>query len=200
MRNTDHWVIKKSFKKLSKLYKNIPNCKIRLFIKISADSLTEPEFSDFVIKQYKKYNIAHDAVCLQIAELKALKNISQTADIISALRKYNIKFALDNFGSNISSFSYLKNLPVDYLKIDGNIIKNISRNTTDRSMVAAINQIGNVMSIETIAKNVEDVFTLNQLKDIGIDYAQGFYLSEAKKIDEYAEEITQSTAKHSALH
>ena len=200
MRNTDHWVIKKSFKKLSKLYKNIPNCKIRLFIKISADSLTDPEFSEFVIKQYKKYNIAHDAVCLQISELKALNNISQTADIISALRKYNIKFALDNFGSNISSFSYLKSLPVDYLKIDGNIIKNISRNTTDRSMVAAINQIGSVMNIETIAKNVEDVFTLNQLKDIGIDYAQGFYLSEAKKIDEYAEEITQSKAKHSALH
>ncbi len=157
MRNTDYWVIKKSFKKLSKLYKNIPNCKIRLFIKISADSLTDPEFSEFVIKHYKKYNITHDAVCLQISELKALKNISQTADIISALRKYNIKFALDNFGSNISSFSYLKNLPVDYLKIDGNIIKNISRNTTDRSMVAAINQIGNVMNIETIAKNVDDV-------------------------------------------
>ena len=100
----------------------------------------------------------------------------------------------------LHSFSYLKSLPVDYLKIDGNIIKNISRNTTDRSMVAAINQIGNVMNIETIAKNVEDVFTLNQLKDIGIDYAQGFYLSEAKKIDEYADEITQSKAKHSAMH
>ena len=200
IKNIDHWVIKKSFKKLSKLYKNIPDCKVRLFIKISADSLTDPEFSEFVIKQYKKYNIAHDAVCLQIAELKALNNISQTADIISALRKYNIKFALDNFGSNISSFSYLKNLSVDYLKIDGNIIKNISRHTTDRSMVAAINQIGNVMNIETIAKNVEDVFTLNQLKDIGIDYAQGIYLSEAKKIDDYAEEIIQSKTKHSALH
>lgn len=200
MKNIDHWVIKKSFKKLSKLYKNIPDCKIRLFIKISADSLTDPEFSEFVIKQYKKYNIAHDAVCLQIAELKALNNISQTADIISTLRKYNIKFALDNFGSNISSFSYLKNLPVDYLKIDGNIIKNISRHTTDRSMVAAINQIGNVMNIETIAKNVEDVFTLNQLKDIGIDYAQGSYLSEAKKFDRYNEEIKQSNTKHSALH
>ncbi len=200
MKNVDRWVIKKTFKQLSKLYETIPNCNVQLFIKISENSLTNQTFSDFVIKQYKKHNIAHDAVCLEISEALAVKNINQTADIISALRKHNIKFALDNFGSGISSFSYLKNLPVDYLKIDGNIIKNISHNTTDKAMVAAINQIGKVMNIETIAKHVENVFTLNQLKDIGIDYAQGFYLGKPKQINECIEELKESTLQHSVKH
>jgi len=200
MKNVDRWVIKKTFKQLSKLYETIPNCNVQLFIKISENSLTNQTFSDFIIKQYKKHNIAHDAVCLEISEALAVKNINQTADIISALRKHNIKFALDNFGSGISSFSYLKNLPVDYLKIDGNIIKNISHNTTDKAMVAAINQIGKVMNIETIAKHVENVFTLNQLKDIGIDYAQGFYLGKPKQINECIEELKESTLQHSVKH
>jgi len=200
MKNVDRWVIKKTFKQLSKLYETIPNCNVRLFIKISENSLTNQTFSDFIIKQYKKHNITHDAVCLEISEALAVKNINQAADIISALRKHNIKFALDNFGSGISSFSYLKNLPVDYLKIDGNIIKNISHNTTDKAMVAAINQIGKVMNIETIAKHVENVFTLNQLKDIGIDYAQGFYLGKPKQINECIEELKESTLQHSVKH
>ena len=200
MKDIDRWVIKKAFKKLSKLYKTIPDCKIRFFIKISANSLTNHEFCDFVIKQYKNNNIAHDAVCLEISEIKAVRNINQAADVISTLRKYNIKFALDDFGSGISSFSYLKNLPVDYLKIDGSIIKNISRNTADKAMVAAINQIGKVMHIETIATHVENVFTLNQIKDIGIDYAQGFYLGEPKQINECVEKLKESTPKHSIKH
>lgn len=198
MKDVDYWVIEKTFKQLAELYKNIPNCNLCLFINISANSLTNSQFTDFVIQQYKKYNIAHDSVCLEISEIKATKNINQTADVISALRKYNIKFALDDFGTGISSFSYLKNLPVDYLKIDGNIIKNISKNTADKAMVAAINQIGKVMNIEIIAKHVENVFTLNQLKEIGIDYAQGFYIDEPKLINEQIEEIEISLQQHSA--
>jgi diguanylate cyclase (GGDEF)-like protein len=192
MKEVDCWVIEQSFRYLSSLYKSIPGCDIRLFINLSANALTSGEFSDFIIHQYKKYNIAHDAVCLEIAEADAVKNINKAAEIISALRKYNIRFALDNFGSGISSFPHLKNLPVDYLKIDGDIIRNISHNTTDRAMVAAINQIGKVMNIKIIAKHVENIFTLNQLKDIGIDFAQGFYLDEPKQISEHVEIIQNS--------
>ena len=199
MKDVDYWVIEQTFQQLSKLYKNIDHCDTCLFINISANSLTNTSFTDFVIEQYKKYNISPDAVCLEISETKAIENINQTADIISALRKYNIKFALDDFGAGISSFSYLRNLPVDYLKIDGNIIKNISHNTADKAMVAAINQIGKVMNIEIIAKHVENVFTLNQLKDIGIDYAQGFYLSKPKHISEGVNELKESMRRHSVL-
>jgi len=198
MKDVDYWVIEKTFQHLSRLYKDIPNCDICLFINISANSLTNSQFTNFVIQQYKKYNIAHDSVCLEISEIKATKNINQTADVITALRKYNIRFALDDFGTGISSFSYLKNLPVDYLKIDGNIIKNISKNTADKAMVAAINQIGKVMNIEIIAKHVENVFTLNQLKEIGIDYAQGFYIDEPKLFNECIDEIKKSPQRYSA--
>jgi diguanylate cyclase (GGDEF)-like protein len=200
MKDVDYWVIEQSFKHLSELYKNIADCDISLFINISVNSLTNNQFSEFVIQQYKKYNIAPGAVCLEMSEDNAIKNINQTADVISALRKYNIKFALDDFGTGISSFSYLKNLQVDYLKIDGNIIKNISHNTADRAMVAAINQIGKVMNIETIAKHVENIFTLNQLKEIGIDYAQGFYLGKPKPVNEQIEKIKESLQQHSIRH
>lgn len=200
MKDVDYWVIENTFKQLSILYKKVPHCEIRLFINISANSLTNTQFSDFVIQQYKKYNIAPDAVCLEISESKAIKNITQTANIITQLRKYNIKFALDDFGAGISSFSYLKDLPVDYLKIDGDIIKNISQNTTDKAMVAAINQIGKVMNIEVIAKHVENAFTYKQLKTLGIEYAQGFYLNKPKPLAENIEELKTSASSDSARH
>lgn len=103
--------------------------------------------------------------------------------LIYQLRKQNIKFAIDDFGTGCTSFSYLKDLPVDYLKINGDIIKNMSSNTTDKAMVAAINQIGKIMGIETIAEHVEDIDTLNQLKEIGIDYAQGYYPGKPKPVE-----------------
>jgi len=200
MKDVDYWVIEQTFKQLSRLYKSIKHCDVCLFINISVNSLTNSQFSEFVIQQYKKYNISPDAVCLEMSENNAIKNINQTADMISALRKYNIRFAIDDFGTGISSFSYLKNLPVDFLKIDGSIIKNISHNTADRAMVAAINQIGKVMNIQTIAKHVENVFTLNQLKEIGIDYAQGYYLGKPKPVNEQIEEIKESVKQHSIRH
>lgn len=200
MKDVDKWVIEQTFKRLSELYKTVPDCNVLLFINISANSLTSQTFSDFVIQQYKKYNIVHDAVCFEITEMKAVKNINHAADVISALRKYNIKFALDDFGAGISSFTYLKNLPVDYLKIDGSIIKNISKNTADKAMVAAIGQVGKVMNIEVIAKHVENVFTLNQLKEIGIDYAQGFYLDKPQEINKRLDKLKKSLLKHSVRH
>jgi diguanylate cyclase (GGDEF)-like protein len=200
MKDVDCWVIKQTFKQLSALYKKATDCDVCLSINISANSLTNNQFSDFVIKQYKKYNIPHDAICLEISEANAIKNINQTVELISELRKYNIKFALDDFGEGISSFSTLRDLRVDFIKIDGNIIKNISHNTADKAMVAAINQIGKVMNIETIAKHVENAFTLNQLKEIGIDYAQGFYLDKPKHINKKIEDLRRSMQQRSAMH
>jgi len=200
MKNVDRWVIKQAFKQLANLYKNAADCNVCLFINISANSLTNNQFADFVIQQYKKYNISPGAVCLEISEARAIKNIKQTADVISALQKYNIKFALDDFGADTCSFSSLKNLAVDYLKIDSNIVKNSSHNTADKAMVAAINQMGKVMNIETIAKHVENVFTLNQLKEMGVDYAQGFYLHKPEYIDKQVEEIIKSMQLDSVKH
>lgn len=195
MKDVDRWVIEHTFKQLADLYKKQPDSGVCLFINVSSNSLNDDDFAEFVIRQHQKHNIAHDAICLEISESQALENINQVATIISALRKHNIRFALDDFGSGLSSFSYLKKLPVDYLKIDGGIIKNISHNITDKAMVAAIQQIGRVMNIETIAKHVENAFTYNQLKDSGIDFAQGFYLDEPKDITEQIENIENQQKK-----
>jgi len=192
MKDVDLWVIEQAFMHLSNLYKSNPDCNIQLFINISANSLTNQKFAEFVIQQYQRYGIAHGAICLEISEIHAVKNINQTADVIATLQRHGIKFSLDDFGTGLSSFSYLKNLPVEYLKIDGNIIKQLTQNTADKAMVAAINQIGKVMNIKTIAKHVENAFTLNQLKEIGIDYAQGFYIDRPKHIRTLTKEITDS--------
>jgi EAL domain-containing protein (putative c-di-GMP-specific phosphodiesterase class I) len=200
MKDVDHWVIEETFKHLSALYKTVPHCDVQLFINISANSLTNNEFTDFIIQQYKQYNIAHAAICLEISEIQAVKNLTLTSCMISELRKHNIKFALDDFATSTASFSYIKNLQVDYLKIDGNIIKNMPHYNVDKAMVAAISQIGKVMNIETIAKHVENVFTLNQLKEIGIDYAQGFYLDKPIDINTRIEEIKKSEPQRSVKY
>jgi diguanylate cyclase (GGDEF)-like protein len=198
MKDVDYWVIEKTFAHLAHLHKEIIDCDIRFFINISANSLTNNRFSDHVIELIRKYKITPDTVCLEISEYKAVKNINQTAEIVNTLRRHNIKFALDDFGSGVPSFSYLKNLPVDYLKINGNIIKNMSHSTADKAMIAAINQIGEVMNINIIAKHVENVFTLNQLKEIGITYAQGFYIDKPTDIDSRLHEIKDLSRKQNS--
>ena len=191
MKDVDRFVIEQSFEHLSELYQDIEDCNVRLFINISSNSLNDPEFADYIIKQYKKYNIHNNAICLEISETKAVKNMSQTTALINKLHRHRISFALDDFGSGIPSFSYLRDLPIDYLKIHGDIITSISNNSADRAMVAAIQKVGAVMNIKTVAKHVEDVFTLNQLRETGIDYAQGFYLDRPRAMEKRIEKIQQ---------
>ncbi|NOQ89831.1 MAG: EAL domain-containing protein [Gammaproteobacteria bacterium] len=200
MKDVDVWVITKALEQLSNYYKKNPDNDIQLFINVSANSLSDHGFTDFVIQQIRENNISPNSVCLEVSEKNAIKNIDQTINIISELRKHNVKFSLDNFGSSMSSFSYLKNINVNYLKIDGNIVKNMSHSTADKAMIAAINQIGKVMNIETIANHVEDAFTLNQLREMGIDYAQGFHLDKPRLITEQIESLRESIQKGSAKH
>ena len=195
MKGVDYWVIEKAFEHIAELYRQADDCDVRLFINISANSLTNAAFVEFVTRLYKQYHIADNAICFEISEIKAIKNINHAFDIIKSLKELTIKFAVDDFGAGLSSFSYLRNLPVDYIKIDGELVKNISHSTADKAMVAAINQLAKVMNIKTIAEHVENIFTMNQLKDMGIDYAQGFYLDKPEHIDKRIQKITQ-TKKH----
>lgn len=200
MKDVDAWVITNALEQLSKYYTNNPEKDIQLFINISANSLSDQDFTDLIVQLIRKNNISPNSICLEISESNAIKNIDQTTNIITELRKHNVKFSLDNFGNSMSSFSYLKNLNVSYLKIDGNIVKNMSHSTTDKAMIAAINQIGKVMNIKTIANHVEDAFTLNQLKEMGIDYAQGFYLDKPRPIAEQIDSLRKSIQEDSVKY
>jgi len=143
-------------------------------INISGASLSDDGFLDFVQDQFVRNGVPHAAVCFEITETTAVTSLSKAIDFMSALRGCGCRFALDDFGVGVSSFTYLKHLPVDYLKIDGAFVKDLLHDPVDRAMVEAINRIGHLMGKLTIAESVENGGVMEALRDIGVDYAQGF--------------------------
>lgn len=170
MTEIDRWVVKNTFK-----FMNANNFKSQIIsINLSAQSLCDKNFSNFVITALNENMINPGSVCFEITETAAISNLSQAKLFIHTLREIGCKFSLDDFGSGLSSFGYLKNLKVDYLKIDGAFVKNIIEDKIDLAMVNAINQVGHTMGIKTIAEYVENREIENLLKSLDIDYAQGF--------------------------
>ena len=145
-------------------------------INLSGSSINDDQFIDFLHEQFAAYQIPPQVVCFEITETLAIANLSKAACLIKKLKELGCRFALDDFGSGMSSFAYLKNLPVDFVKIDGNFVKNILDSPIDLAMVEAINRIGHVMGIKSIAEYVENEIIWEKLKELGIDYAQGYYL------------------------
>jgi diguanylate cyclase (GGDEF)-like protein len=149
----------------------------RWAINLSGASLSEDYFLEFVCNQFKLTGMPHSAICFEITETAAIANFDKAAVLMRELKGLGCGFSLDDFGSGMSSFGYLKHLPVDHLKIDGAFVRNIADDRIDRAMVEAINKVGHVMGISTIAECVEMPETLAILREIGVDYAQGFAIS-----------------------
>ncbi|MFT5134866.1 MAG: EAL domain-containing protein (putative c-di-GMP-specific phosphodiesterase class I), partial [Gammaproteobacteria bacterium] len=145
-------------------------------INLSGHSMTKPEILDFIISRLDKSGIEAHKICFEITETAAISNLNAATNFISTLKGLGCQFALDDFGSGLSSFAYLKNLPVDYLKIDGMFIKNIVDDPIDRAMVKSINEIGHVMGMQTIAEFVENDEIKGMLREIGVNYAQGYVI------------------------
>ena len=138
---------------------------------------------EFIIAQQKKYGIRGDCICFEITETAAISNLYTADRIIAELKQYGFQFALDDFGSGLSSFGYLKKLPVDYLKIDGMFVKDIVGNPIDHAMVKSINDIGHVMGMKTIAEFVENDEIKAMLSELHVDYAQGYGVGIPKLFD-----------------
>ncbi len=147
-------------------------------INLSGDSINEEKFIEFIQEQFSIHQIPPEIICFEITETVAIANLSKAASLIWKLKELGCEFALDDFGSGMSSFAYLKNLPVDYIKIDGNFIKNVADNPIDIVMVEAITKIAHVMGIKTIAEYVESQRIMDKLKELGVDYAQGYFLGK----------------------
>lgn len=162
-------------------------------INLSAQSLCEDSFLEFVLSELQESGVAPERVCFEVTETAAIANLNRAMQFITELKNKGCRFALDDFGSGLSSFSYLKNLPVDYLKIDGIFVKDIDTNPIDRAMVEAINQIGHLMGIKTVAEFVTTASVMKEVQAIGVDFGQGYHIAKPEPVATMAKSVTQTT-------
>jgi len=175
MNKIDMWVVEKAFKSIKK--------DTHYSINLSGQTMSTPDFADFAISLEKKYSISPEQITFEITETMAIKFLKNTRHLMEILRKRGYNFSLDDFGTGLSSYEYLKTMPVSYLKIDGFFTKEIVKDEISRVMVKSINEIGHVMGIKTIAEFVENEEILEQLKEIGVDYAQGYFVHTPEPLD-----------------
>jgi diguanylate cyclase (GGDEF)-like protein/PAS domain S-box-containing protein len=196
MSTLDRWVVHEALTELADR-NDEGEARYTLAINLSGTSLSEDRFLEFVIDELKKQNLPDGAICFEITETAAISNLSRVVHFMQTLKKLGCKFSLDDFGSGLSSFTYLKNLPVDYIKIDGQFIRNVAEDTVDESMVRAISSVGHAMGIETIAERVETKQVLDKLGALGIEFAQGYYIARPASVasfEPWGEKTGQLTA------
>lgn len=192
MPNIDRWVIKNAFIAYRKLLDaNREHCQFIFSINLSGTSLSDISLLGFIQEQFVKYSVPPSAICFEITETAAIVNLKNTILLFSALQKMGCTFALDDFGSGMSSFMYLKNFDVDYLKIDGSFVKEMHINRTDHAMVRSIHNVAESMGIKTVAEFVENDAILKQLEIIGVHYGQGLHLGEPIKLKDLIEEYAK---------
>jgi diguanylate cyclase (GGDEF)-like protein/PAS domain S-box-containing protein len=179
----DRWVVQNALTLLANnpdFLKHINFCAINL----SGQSLTNPDILEFIIEKFNTSEVDGEKICFEITETAAISNLNSAMTFISTLKDLGCRFALDDFGSGLSSFAYLKNLPVDYLKIDGMFVKDIVDDPIDHAMVKSINEIGQVMGMKTIAEFVENDEIKGMLREIGVNFAQGYGIDKPQAFHE----------------
>ena len=179
----DRWVFKTCIKILEENTQLLNNVNT-LSVNISGASLCEPSYLKYVNSIFEQYEVAPEKICFEITETVAVSNLSEANNFISRLRDLGCKFALDDFGTGFSSFENLKYLTVDYVKIDGIFIRDLQTNKIDYEMVHSLHKIAKLMNIKTIAEYVESDETLSTLKEIGVDYVQGYAISKPLTLDQ----------------
>lgn len=178
----DRWVVRQACTRLAHRRGDASREPYLLAINISATTLNDEQFLDYVLAELARADLSHGALCFEFTEAAAMSSFAATSHFVRELRARGCRFSLDDFGSGLSSFIFLKNLPVDFLKLDGQFLHNVTRDPIDRSMVEAIAQIGESMNIRTIAERVDSADVLARLADIGIQYAQGHYISAPQPV------------------
>jgi diguanylate cyclase (GGDEF)-like protein/PAS domain S-box-containing protein len=184
MPSIDRWVVRHALDHL--VYRSDTGIKpYTVAVNLSGTSLNDERFLEYLIAELSARDLKRGAVCFEITETAAIANLGNVVYFMRELKTRGCHFALDDFGSGLSSFMYLKTLPVDYLKIDGQFIENVTRDPVDRSMVEAISQIGKAMGIQTIAERVESIEVLEELGRLGIGFAQGFHIAEPRSTSDF---------------
>jgi diguanylate cyclase (GGDEF)-like protein/PAS domain S-box-containing protein len=178
MHKVDEWVIRHACKWLL----HPDHHQVHIFINLSGGSLANRHILEIIEEQLDRHPELGSRISLEITETAAIGNLQQALNYMKRLKKHGVTFALDDFGSGLSSFNYLKTLPVDYVKIDGCFVRDLLNNPIDAAMVESICRISNEMGIETIAEFVEDRAVIDWLTAVGVDYAQGYGIEKPKRL------------------
>ncbi|HEX9942658.1 MAG TPA: EAL domain-containing protein [Thermoanaerobaculia bacterium] len=182
MRAIDRWVIHNCIRTLVGQPAPFLDLLQLCAINLSAVSLSDEAFLDFIEGELAASGVPPGKICFEITETAAIENLPQAQKLLSHLTAKGVRFSLDDFGTGMSSYSYLKDLPVAFLKIDNKFIKDVVTDPLDRAMVESINQVGHVMGIQTVAEGVANAAIVERLKALGVDYAQGNWISPPRPL------------------
>ena len=178
----DRWVVKTALRALAEAQRREERRPLLFGVNLSGQSLSDPSFLPFVVQELAASGVDARQICFEITETAAISKLDSAMAFILRLREKGCRFVLDDFGSGLSSFAYLRDLPVDFLKIDGEFVRGMVDDRVKRALVESIHQIGHVMGIRTIAECVENRQTLEALQEIGVDYAQGYFVSRPQPL------------------
>ena len=193
----DRWVVRNSLEWLAGLGRTAEE--LRININICGPAASDPQFHAFVRSCIAETGVPPRSLCFEITESTAIRSLANAAALIDALGDLGCRFALDDFGSGLSSFNQLRHLKVDYLKIDGGFVHNIDRDPVNRAMVESINTIGKKLGKRTVAEFVENQRILEILKEIGVDFAQGFGLHLPEPLGSIEAQIRQAQEEHAGI-
>jgi len=192
MEELDRWVICETLSQLGSHRDSLSGVPLRIAINLSGQSLGSKQFLPFVLDVIKKNNVPPETLCFEITETVAIVNLQRAQHFMHTLKKLGCHFSLDDFGTGLSSFSYLKLFPLSTLKIDGSFVADITTNVVSQSVVAAISEVARVMELDTVAECVPDEEALELLNDIGVTYGQGFFLGEPEPLQAAFERLSTS--------
>ncbi len=179
----DRWVIERVMQWMSENRGMLDNFG-GFSINVSGHSVNDETFPDFVLEQFSRSQAPTSKICFEITETAAIANLENARDFMSRMKIIGCRFSLDDFGTGLSSYSYLRNLPVDYVKIDGVFVKDIVDNPGDYAVVRSINEIGHYMGKQTIAEYVENEDVMKCVREIGVDYMQGYHIAKPFRLEE----------------
>lgn len=182
--SVDKWVVTNTFKWLSENPEHLEKLK-RCSINLNCHSLTDRDFTLFILNAFETYGIPHHKICFEVIESVAIIKLDDTLAFMQTFNNLGCSFALDDFGSGFSSYNYLKSLPVDQVKIDGMFIKDMLNDSIDTAMVASIKDVAKAMGMKTVAEFVENEATMTQLGNMGIDFAQGYGVAKPAPLRDF---------------
>ncbi|WP_137938044.1 EAL domain-containing protein [Chitinivorax sp. B] len=198
MPTLDRWVVANVFQQLGNWQTTGRIMPTTCAVNLSGMSLGDGELFDFILSHIEQHAIQPARICFEITETAAIINLPQAVDLMQRLRKLGCRFSLDDFGSGVSSMGYLKQLPVDYVKIDGVFVRDIAHDPISRAMVSSINEISHLMGLKTIAEYVDSDAVFNVLKALHVDYAQGYWIAAPRPFDEFSPILTKNSLEIAA--